>query len=162
MFHVIKEKTSSRQKVAKNVGFFVFLMRLRSVVISCLNHENSCSCGPYGKWKELKLNCESRFYELFGEASLLLNILHATTKNPNFPYNHEKMNPQIGKNFFSNKIEFSSQKSTVNLVHFWRENSNDYNETFCNDFSNTVFISSPYFQPLQITYCFLPKSQIGL
>ena len=138
MFHVIKEKTSSRQKVAKNVGFFVFLMRLRSVVISCLNHENSCSCGPYGKWKELKLNCESRFYELFGEASLLLNILHATTKNPNFPYNHEKMNPQIGKNctvckniqnFFSNKIEISKM-----IIHFWRENSNDYNETFCNDF----------------------------
>ena len=135
-------------------------MRLRSVVISCLNHENSCSCGPYGKWKELKLNCESRFYELFGEASLLLNILHATTKNPNFPYNHEKMNPQIGKNFFSNKIEFSSQKSTVNLVHFWRENSNDYNETFCNDFPTLCLFLLHTFRLYKLPIVFYPKAKL--
>ena len=148
MFHVIKEKTSSRQKVAKNVGFFVFLMRLRSVVISCLNHENSCSCGPYGKWKELKLNCESRFHELFGEASLLLNILHATTKNPNFPYNHEKMNPQIGKNFFSNKIEFSSQKSTI------------WHETFCNDFPTLCLFLLHTFRLYKLPIVFYPKAKL--
>ena len=138
MFHVIKEKTSSRQKVAKNVGFFVFLMRLRSVVISCLNHENSCSCGPYGKWKELKLNCESRFYELFGEASLLLNILHATTtKKSEFPMqfgNHEK-NESSNRTVFENHSKclwhfplifglygntIWPQTSGFQIDHFWQ------------------------------------------